>query len=57
MSSPCSPPPGGEGNTDGGTQGAEVRSGEVAAPGDGWSDAITPSEGLPAKTAPHAGGR
>uniref|UniRef100_A0AAV1TLA0 Uncharacterized protein n=1 Tax=Peronospora matthiolae TaxID=2874970 RepID=A0AAV1TLA0_9STRA len=41
---------------DGGTQGAEERSGEVAGPGGGREKAITPSEGLP-KCTPRWGGQ
>uniref|UniRef100_A0AAV1VKR9 Uncharacterized protein n=1 Tax=Peronospora matthiolae TaxID=2874970 RepID=A0AAV1VKR9_9STRA len=55
MPSPISPPPGGGKNTYGGTQDAKVRFGEVAGPGNGRLDAITPSEGLHTETAPVTG--
>ena len=54
MPSSFSPPPGGGRDTDGGTESAKDRTGDGVDPGDGWSDATTPSDGLPAETAPQA---
>ena len=50
MPSPFSPPPGGGGGTEGGTQSAKGRTDDGVDPGDGRSDATTPSNGLPART-------
>ena len=41
-----------EEDTDGGTQSEKGRTGDGVDPGDGRSDATTPSDGLPAENAP-----